>query len=214
MPSSRAASSAPFGLFFAFVAATAACGSPPPPAAPTSEALPTPAASAASPVAEAPKEPAVEKPADPAKPVVKALPASKHTVNGVSISTATAQDFQVVLEKLGWKVDPAGIQPKVKFGRVERFSVVGYKGPVLDKTTKEFFVIGIDRMTPVSDPQHADSEANFQPKKLRDMFTKANPKLVPVFDEEAEVLVSAMVLKGVKDAELQKIVDATVVKAK
>jgi hypothetical protein len=195
-----------------------ACGAPPAPVTPTSD--PAPASSAAPMAAkpEAPSEPTptkgADKPAETEKPAAKALPASKHTINGVSLSSVSAPDVQAVLEKAGWKVDPNGLQPKAKFGKNETFSVVAYKGPKLDKNVKTAFYFGFARQTATSDPKDAASEANFAPKKLREMYVGSNPKLVHLFDEEADVLVTISKIKGVTDAELQKLFDATVVKAK
>lgn len=196
----------------------AACGGPPPPAAPTTDAAPT---SSAAPLAETPKEPEkpamVEptKPAEAEKPAAKALPASKHTVNGVSISSVTAKDIQAVLEKAGWKVDANGVQPRATFGKYEQFSVVAYKGAKLDKNVKQAFYIGVSRQMAERDPKTADSEENFAPKKLKELYLGSNPKLVYLFDEPADALVTITPLaKGMKDTDLQKHFDQTVVKAK
>lgn len=197
---------------------SAACGSPPPPAAPTSDAVPTSSAAPTPPVAEAPKEaekPASEKPSEPEKPATKTPPASKTTINGVSISTLTEKDVAPLLEKAGWKVEPGGMQPPQKFGKHETFSVVAYKGAKLDKNVKSAFYFGFARQTATPDPKTVASEENFAPKKLKEMYVGSNPKLIYVFDEAADVLVTISPLaKGTKDAELQKIFDQTVVKAK
>lgn len=206
-------------LSVGLVLLSVACGSPPPPAAPTSDAVPTSSAvPTPPPVAEAPKEaekPAVEKASEPEKPAAKAPPASKTTINGVSISTVSEKDIAPLLEKAGWKIEAGGMQPLQKFGKHETFSVIAYKGAKLDKNVKSAFYFGFARQTAIPDPKTVASEENFAPKKLKEMYVGSNPKLIHVFDEAADVLVTISPLsKGMKDAELQKIFDQTVVKAK
>lgn len=202
-----------------------ACGAPP--AAPTtpdapmasqapaatSAAVTAPSSSADAPKADAPKADAPKADA-PKADAPKALPASKHTINGVSISQVTEKDVQAVLEKAGWKVEPGGIQPAAKYGKNEIFSVVAYKGPKADKSAKQLFYFGFARQTATSDPKNAESEANFEPRKLKEMYLGSNPKLIYLFDEEAGVLVTVTRVKGVTEDELKKIFEQTVVKAK
>lgn len=210
---------------FGSLAALAACSAPPPPAAPppaaptgdAAESAPTAAASSSASSAPATPEPSEGgKPSEPerAQAPAKTLPKSKHTINGVSISDVSPADVQAILEKAGWKVDPSGLQPRAKFGKNETFSVVAYKGPKLDKNVKTAFYFGFARETDTSDPKEAASEENFAPKTLKELYVRSNPKLVYLLDEQANVLVTATKLKGVDDAQLQKLFDSVVVKAK
>jgi hypothetical protein len=149
--------------------------------------------------------------APPRPPPAPALPPpSKRTVNAVSLSDASQKDLQAALEKAGWKTDtsPQAVQAPQTFGKYEMFSVMAYKGklPPPKENLTHAFSVGIMRHTKVPKPiTDGTKEEDFSPAHLRKSYIDANPKLVHLYDESADVLVTMQPAKKVSETELQKI---------
>ncbi len=192
--------------------------SAPPPRRPAASAPVAATAAPAPSQAPAPEPAAPACRAPPRPPPAPALPpASKRTVNGVSLSDATQKDLQAALEKAGWKTDtsPQAVQAPQTFGKYEMFSVMAYKGklPPPKENLTQAFMVGIMRHTKTPKPiTDSTKEEDFAPAHLRKLYTGTNPKLVHLHDESADVLVTLQPAKKVSEADLQKILEQIVSK--